>query len=697
MFLLLPLAGHAAKNFDKDSIQSAKKDTVTLKEIVVKASRPISRLNDEGIVTKIKGTILEKLGTARDVLGYLPGIISTNGSIEVFGKGTPMIYINGRKMHDDNELDQLKSDKIREIRIIQNPGAKYDAQTNAVIRIYTDRNAGDGFSFDNKTTIGYHDYVYGKEEVNSNYRTGGLDIFGMLEYDRSKSKEASTNIQEAWTNSHYETDIVLRQRNRAQLYQGQLGFDYSTKTNQSFGLFYKYGRNPSTSKSHLMSSTLTDETAEESSVINQNRSNRSYEHLVDGYYSGNIGKWSLDATFDLLWKDNKTGIAAIESTTAHDDRDITTFDKSSGRMIAGEAHMSHTLFKGNLNIGLEFTDSKRSDDFTNPQSILADNNNDIKETTTAIYTEMLQRFGKVGIRVGLRYEHVDSRYFEYGVKIGEQSRTYDKLFPSFLMTLPFKTSALQLSYARKYNRPLYSQLSSTTSYENRYLYESGNPYLRPAYSDNISLTYKYSWVIAMANYKHIKDRIISLGSPYGNDGAITLMKKVNSPSDLNEWQVMLQAQPSIFGRIYYPALAIGVLGQSYKLDYHGSRKSFNRPIPMVRFNNIIRLPQNYILTANLNWRGKGDSENIRLSQTWQIGITASKTFNKHWEVRAALTDIFNTSGYTDFYIYSNQSRFYSKKDINARLAEISVRYKFNVSKSKYKGKGAGKSEIERLN
>lgn len=696
VFLLLPFVVHATIILDKDSAESTIKDSVTLKEVVVKASRPISRLNDDGIVTRIKGTILEKLGTARDVLGYLPGVSSINGSVEVFGKGVPLIYINGRMMRDYIELDQIKSDKIREIKLIQNPGARYDAQTNAVIRIYTERNAGDGFSFDNKTTIGYHDYVYGKEEVNANYRTGGLDIFGMLEYDRNKNKGSSNNIQEAWTNSHYETDIALSQRNRSQLYQGQLGFDYATKANQSFGLYYKYNRSPSTLKSSMSSTTFIDGNTDEGSTMNQNRSNRSYEHLVDGYYSGNIGKWSLDATFDILWKNNKSDIMANESTNTNDDRDITTYDKSSGRMIAGEAHTSHSLFKGNLNLGLEFTDSKRSDDFTNSQSILADNNNDIKETTTAIYAEMLQRFGKMSIRVGLRYEHVDSRYFEYGVKIEEQSRRYDKLFPSFLMTLPFKTSALQLSYSRKYKRPLYSQLSSTISYGNRYFYESGNPYLRPAYSDNFSLTYKYSWVIAMANYNHIKGRIISLGSPYGDDGSITLMKKVNSPSDINEWQVMLQAQPSIFGRNYYPALAIGVLGQVYKLDYRGNSKNFNRPMPMIRFNNIIRLPQNYVLTANFSWRGKGESENIRLSQTWQVGITATKTFNKHWEVRAALTDIFNTSGDNDFYIYSKQNRFYSTKNINARLAEISVRYKFNNSRSKYKGKGAGKSEIERF-
>ena len=122
-----------SQDIDKSIIQ----DTITLREVVVKNSRPISQLKDDGIVTTIKGSILENLGSARDVLGYLPGVTNMNGSVEVFGKGAPMIYINGRKMRDGNELDQIRSDNIKEIKVINNPGSRYDASVNAVITIYT--------------------------------------------------------------------------------------------------------------------------------------------------------------------------------------------------------------------------------------------------------------------------------------------------------------------------------------------------------------------------------------------------------------------------------------------------------------------------------------------------------------------------------------------------------------------------------
>ena len=77
----------------------------------------------EALTTTIRGTVLERIGSAKDVLGYLPGITNINGSIEVLGKGAPTYYINGRKVRSLNELDILKSEKIKRIELVVNTGA----------------------------------------------------------------------------------------------------------------------------------------------------------------------------------------------------------------------------------------------------------------------------------------------------------------------------------------------------------------------------------------------------------------------------------------------------------------------------------------------------------------------------------------------------------------------------------------------
>ena len=155
-------------------------NTQMLGEVVVKGSRPQYKMGNEGLVTNVENTLLSQLGTASDVLKHVPGIIAKDDQYEVFGKGTPIIYINGRKMRSNRELEQLKSTDIKHIELITNPGAKYDATVGAIVKIKTIRKAGDGFSID---TWGRWQQSRKDKEAASldlNYRHDGLDVFASL-------------------------------------------------------------------------------------------------------------------------------------------------------------------------------------------------------------------------------------------------------------------------------------------------------------------------------------------------------------------------------------------------------------------------------------------------------------------------------------------------------------------------------------
>lgn len=102
-------------------------DTVMLSEVTVTSTKPATRIEGDALMTTIRGTVLENAGTAKDVLGYIPGIINNFGSIEVIGKGSPTFYINGRKIRNSNEIDILKSEKIKRVELVTNPGARYDS------------------------------------------------------------------------------------------------------------------------------------------------------------------------------------------------------------------------------------------------------------------------------------------------------------------------------------------------------------------------------------------------------------------------------------------------------------------------------------------------------------------------------------------------------------------------------------------
>ena len=119
-------------------------DNLTLKGVVVQGERPKVQIQGSSLIMNVEGTVMERLGTAEDVLSRVPMIAKRGEGFEILGKGAPLIYLNSRKLTDLNELKNILSDNIKSVEVIQNPGARYDASVNAVIIIRTKRAAGEG-------------------------------------------------------------------------------------------------------------------------------------------------------------------------------------------------------------------------------------------------------------------------------------------------------------------------------------------------------------------------------------------------------------------------------------------------------------------------------------------------------------------------------------------------------------------------
>ena len=111
---------------------------ISVGDVVITGSRPVYRMKNGALVAPIENTVLSKLGDGIDVLQQLPFINGDGSSVNVVGRrGTPLVYINNRKMQDWNELRQLSSDMIKDVQIIMNPGVEYDSSVTAVIKITT--------------------------------------------------------------------------------------------------------------------------------------------------------------------------------------------------------------------------------------------------------------------------------------------------------------------------------------------------------------------------------------------------------------------------------------------------------------------------------------------------------------------------------------------------------------------------------
>ena len=179
-------------------------DQPMLNEIVVKGQMPKTKLTGNAMITTIEGTVLGHSGTAKEMLAKVPGMTLKGDELEVLGKGTPVIYINGRKVTDSGELDRLQSNEIQSIEVISNPGAQYDATVHSVVRIRTIRRQGDGFGF-NLNTSDEQSLRWNKGNdpfaaLDVNYRIGGVDLFGGVNYARYSQRQTSETISDSYFN-----------------------------------------------------------------------------------------------------------------------------------------------------------------------------------------------------------------------------------------------------------------------------------------------------------------------------------------------------------------------------------------------------------------------------------------------------------------------------------------------------------------
>ena len=170
-------------------------DRAMLEGAMVSAIIPKTKFTAEGIQTYVQGSVLENAGSANDVLSKTPGLIQGQNGLEVIGKGSPLVYINGHKVTDMGELERLQSNEIQSVEVITNPGSQYDATVRSVVRIRTIRRKGDGFGFSlNASDAQSLRWDKGNDPyaaVNANYRTGGLDFFAGINFDGNTARQLS--------------------------------------------------------------------------------------------------------------------------------------------------------------------------------------------------------------------------------------------------------------------------------------------------------------------------------------------------------------------------------------------------------------------------------------------------------------------------------------------------------------------------
>ena len=710
-----------------------KEDTQLLGEVVVKGQLPQTHAKGDAMRTTVAGTILEKAGTVSDALSKIPSLeAERDGAVKVLGRGDAEVYINGRRVQDNSELSRLRSDQIQHVDVVQNPGARYAASTKAVVRITLKKAQGEGFSFQNNLE---GIYQYGHTLTNNldvNYRTGGLDITASLwagRYGHAKSLQENTLTYYAGPDK---IEGVSSKESLKSIWKGwspQLQVNYMVNENHSFGAFYKYDRHPGSDVSSMFytdsyENSIFKERSEshhtqnsifkERSESHHTQNDKFVKHIFNAYYNGKVGQLSIDLNIDGLFDDTQSPDNTNEVTTEAGgspvNRNIESNTISSNNFWATKLIIGYPVWKGNLSIGGEYSYNHRTDayDFMATDAVpVKTTDTEINERSAALFVEYGRSFGKVFAQVGLRYEHLTNDYFNFGKKEAEVCRDYGDWFPSAVISAPVGKVQLSLSYRCDIERPPYSNLTSSTVYANRYTYQSGNPYLRPTYTHSLVLNTAYKWMNLTLNYGRIKDALTMSTEPFPGsaDPLISLVRPINSQKDYDRLTIVASARPnfqfSIFNSqlTWHPTWSVVAMFQNYvSPTAAGEMIKLNQPWFNGSWRNTIELPHAFRLSADVEGATKGDYNNFRITKPriiGSLGVQKDINLRRLGSLTADLRciDLFNANK-TDAVIYGY--RDLTTHNPARRTFVLDLTWKFNEARSKYRGSGAGDKQKARM-
>lgn len=296
-----------------------------LKEIVVVGQKPLVKVEIDKLTYNIENDPEAKTSNTLDILRKVPMVtVDNEDNLQLKGSSNFKIYLNGKPSNliSNNPGDVLKSmpaNSIKNIEVITDPGAKYDAEgVDGIINIVTAKSGIEGYTATirgNASTLGRlgggaylsvkmgrfgftgnYNYNYNNSPYADSYfeRTNHLSSTEkyMTQYGRSKNKRP---MQFGYVEASYEIDslnLISLSFNRFNgkftslsdnlvemkdvAYEPYYSYDRNSRSTRTFGstelnvdyqrsthrkdemitLSYQYSKNPNDSKSNTLLSNL---------------------------------------------------------------------------------------------------------------------------------------------------------------------------------------------------------------------------------------------------------------------------------------------------------------------------------------------------------------------------------------------------------------------------------------------------------
>ena len=668
--------------------------TMIVKGVVVKGDRPQYKMLSGGMEVAVEHTLLSKMANTFDVLNLLPRVSVNGQKISVFGKGTPIVYINNKRVNDNNEIVNITPDNIKSISVITSPGAEYDAEVESVIRIRTKERRANGFSLRADAFGKYNKWMSDYELISARYQTKKFEIANSLWTMGTHDGEENNLITDIYLpDKHYYNDQLIHLDTNNRFLSEKLSADYSLNDSNSIGGSYRYygmlkGRTNSVSRQDVLLNGLAQGSIDQDEVMKPFLSS----HQADIYYVGKVGQVGVDFNATYYAVKNRRNDEGFESSKELGYQEIHSSNRQNSDMWAGKLVVNIPFWKGNMSVGTELSKTDSHGTFLNEEQLVPSTKTDIHERNIAGFAQYGLVLSKWTVGLGVRYENIVRDYLSDGVKQDDVSRKYNNFFPNLSVSCNKGNWYWQLNINEKIHRPSYRQLGNFMQYDNRFLYEGGNPTLQPEKVLNVEAMMIYKWLNVSVGYKYLKDvmewtKYIYPGKEFAYNTSLNFDHKQLLYASVN-------VSPK-FG-IFRPTWGFNYNQQFFDTRKYGASKALSRPLLSCSLDNNFALSETMNAAISLNASTTHANGFLMMKNDCSVNLRFDKSFaNRTWIIYLSANDILKTAKerWTMYGLGSGTT----KDCYNyTRNVSLQVTYNFNAKRSKYKGTGAGNEEKSRL-
>lgn len=674
-----------------------------LGNVTVTSTRPIMRQEDDKTIVDPEN-LASSSTNAYEILEKTPGLfVDQDGNVYLSSTTPATIYINGReqKMSTADIATILKSlppNSIASIEIIRTPSAKYDASGGGgIVNVVLKKGVKIGLT--GSATAGAQQGKYGNQFVgiNLNNSNGKVSTFLNLQYSRQNRYEQIKTDRLFARDTLLSQDAYTTYPNNNYYLGFGVGYQLNKKweVNYDSRLSYTDFSNSSTNLSDIKKiSTGSLITRNTSDVNNAGNAFNITQGISTKYKIDSIGsEWTNDVSYNFAPNSNKQQFInsfALPSLPAiGGDGDIKTklnyysaqtnvvWKLPAKITIESGLKTTHVSFNNNTNYYRQ-SGSNRTKDVIRTSAYT------YNETISAAYVQASKTFYGITLKAGTRLEST-AMNGNQTVPVDTSFKVHrTDMFPYVylsrnLMKIMSYDLRAYLVYRRTISRPGYQLLNPSLRYIDQYLFETGNPALRPQftqnYEANISVDERPIFALGVNNTKDIFTNVI-----YQADSSHSVAYRTydNLGNNKEFYFRALGAIPP--GKRYFI-----VLGTQYNHNFYNGLYE-NKPLLFKKGSwtfftyQTLKLTKTTQLTLNGFARFKGQLQFYELSNFGSLNMSIiQQFFKKKMVVSLSAVDILFTNK-NDFTINQGSVNASGFRKADTRRFGINIRYNFGFRK-----------------